>query len=83
MASFEPVADGGMRIFLSYSRKDAAFTRWLAEALSRHGYTVDFDQAAADLTDRNPPVTVRRHVALGKSAAADCRQRRLAQSRFF
>ncbi|MEQ1611807.1 MAG: TIR domain-containing protein [Hyphomicrobiaceae bacterium] len=40
-----------MRIFLSYSRKDAAFTQWLAEALSRRGYTVDYDQAGADPTN--------------------------------
>ena len=51
MASSEPAVDGGMRIFLSYSRKDAAFTQWLAEALSRRGYTVDYDQAGADPTN--------------------------------
>jgi WD40 repeat protein len=35
-------------VFLSYSRKDAAFTRRLAEALASRGYTPDFDQSERD-----------------------------------
>ena len=36
------------RVFLSYSRKDEAFTRRLAEALAGRGYAPDFDQSARD-----------------------------------
>ena len=36
------------RVFLSYSRKDDAFTRRLAEALASRGYAPDFDQSARD-----------------------------------
>ena len=36
------------RVFLSYSRKDALFTRRLVEALSLRGYAPDFDQSARD-----------------------------------
>ncbi|RTL71483.1 MAG: hypothetical protein EKK41_09765 [Hyphomicrobiales bacterium] len=37
-----------LKVFLSYSRKDADFTRRLANALQHQGYTADFDQAAYD-----------------------------------
>ena len=36
------------RVFLSYSRKDEAFTRRLAAALADRGYTPDYDQSARD-----------------------------------
>ena len=36
------------RVFLSYSRKDDAFTRRLAAALEARGYAPDFDQSARD-----------------------------------
>jgi hypothetical protein len=36
------------RVFLSYSRKDGAFTRRLAAALEARGYAPDFDQSARD-----------------------------------
>ena len=48
----------GTRIFLSYSRKDEAFTRRLAAALEERGYASDFDQ-----TDRDPA-----NIAFGISA---------------
>jgi TIR domain len=37
-----------LRIFLSYSRKDGAFTHRLADALAVRGYVPDFDQANYD-----------------------------------
>ena len=36
------------RVFLSYSRKDNAFTRRLADALVAAGYVADFDQSSHD-----------------------------------
>jgi hypothetical protein len=36
------------RVFLSYSRKDADFTRRLAQALSARGYAPNYDQSARD-----------------------------------
>jgi formylglycine-generating enzyme required for sulfatase activity len=36
------------RVFLSYSRKDAAFTGRLAEALSARGYVADYDLSNTD-----------------------------------
>ena len=38
------------RVFLSYSRRDAAFTRRLSEALTARpeGYAPDFDQSSCD-----------------------------------
>ena len=36
------------RVFLSYSRKDEAFTPRLAAALEGRGYAPDFDQSARD-----------------------------------
>jgi hypothetical protein len=36
------------RVFLSYSRKDADFTRRLAETLTVRGYAPDYDQSARD-----------------------------------
>lgn len=43
------VALPALRVFLSYSRKDAVFTQRLAEALKRREYEPDFDQATYDL----------------------------------
>ena len=40
-----PTATKKLRVFLSYSRKDGAFTRCLADALAARGYVPDFDQA--------------------------------------
>ena len=37
-----------LKIFISYSRKDAVFTRGLADALATRGYEPDFDQASYD-----------------------------------
>jgi hypothetical protein len=45
-------------VFLSYSRKDALFTRHLAEALDERGYAPDFDQS-----DRDP---VHNGIAVGE-----------------
>jgi hypothetical protein len=42
-----------MRVFLSYSRKDEAFTRRLADALTERGYAPDFDQSARDPANIN------------------------------
>ncbi len=39
------------RVFISYSRRDADFTRRLAQALALRGYLADFDQAATDPTN--------------------------------
>ena len=36
------------RVFLSYSRKDGAFTHRLAGALAARGYEPDFDQSSRD-----------------------------------
>jgi WD40 repeat protein len=40
--------DGRARVFMSYSRKDAAFTLRLAGALEARGHVVDFDRAERD-----------------------------------
>jgi hypothetical protein len=37
-----------LKIFISYSRKDAVFARGLADALATRGYEPDFDQANYD-----------------------------------
>lgn len=39
---------GALRVFISYSRQDIAFTQQLAVALKARGYEPDFDQAAYD-----------------------------------
>jgi formylglycine-generating enzyme required for sulfatase activity len=44
----EPRQTSGLRVFLSYSRKDGEFTRRLADALAECGYRPDFDQASYD-----------------------------------
>lgn len=45
---FEQSAQERLKIFLSYSRRDAAFMRRLADALFARGYQPDFDQASYD-----------------------------------
>jgi formylglycine-generating enzyme required for sulfatase activity len=40
-----PIETKKLKVFLSYSRKDSAFTRRLADALAARGYDPDFDQA--------------------------------------
>ncbi len=44
----ELASKDSLRLFLSYSRKDGAFTRRLADALAARGYVPDFDQATYD-----------------------------------
>jgi TIR domain len=41
-----PVEPPKARVFLSYSRKDAAFTRRLSAALAGRGYAPDYDQSS-------------------------------------
>lgn len=38
----------GLRVFLSYSRKDADFVRRLADALTSQGFLADFDRSSHD-----------------------------------
>lgn len=43
--------DKRVRVFISYSRKDEAFTLRLSDALARRGFAPDFDQSTRDPTN--------------------------------